>query len=39
MRTEWEATCDEASLSDVDRNLFWERMFLNPYVFEDSEGL
>jgi serine/threonine-protein kinase HipA len=38
MHTEWEATCDEASLSDVDRNLFWERIFLNPYVFEDSEG-
>ena len=23
VRTEWKATCDEASLSDVDRNLFW----------------
>ena len=38
VRTEWKATCDEASLSDVDRNLFWERIFLNPYIFEGSEG-
>lgn len=38
MRTEWEVTCDEASLSKVDRNLFWERIFLNPYIFEGSEG-
>ncbi|NBS12039.1 MAG: HipA domain-containing protein [Gammaproteobacteria bacterium] len=39
VRTEWEATCDEANLSAVDRNLFWERIFLNPYIFEGSEGL
>ena len=38
MRTEWETTCDEASLSEVDRNLFWKRIFLNPYIFEGSEG-
>ncbi|XDZ66689.1 type II toxin-antitoxin system HipA family toxin [Alphaproteobacteria bacterium LSUCC0684] len=38
VRTEWEATCNEASLSDVDRNLLWERIFLNPYIFEGSEG-
>jgi serine/threonine-protein kinase HipA len=38
VRTEWEATCDEASVSDVDRNLFWERIFLNPYIFEGGEG-
>jgi serine/threonine-protein kinase HipA len=39
VRTAWEATCDEASLSEVDRNLFWERIFLNPYIFEGTEGL
>ena len=39
VRTEWKATCDDASLSDVDRNLFWERIFLNPYIFEGNEGL
>ena len=38
VRTEWEPTCDEASLSEVDRNLFRERIFLNPYIFEGSEG-
>jgi len=38
VRTEWEASCDEASLSDVDRNLFWERIFLNPFIFEGSKG-
>lgn len=38
VRKEWEATCDEASLSEVDSNLLWERMFLNPYIFEGSEG-
>jgi len=38
VRTEWETTCDEASLSEVDRNLFWERIFLNPYIFEGSES-
>ena len=27
----WEAVCDEAELSEVDRRLFWKRQFLNPY--------
>ncbi|TRY12281.1 type II toxin-antitoxin system HipA family toxin [Shewanella hanedai] len=27
----WNTVCDEAKLSDVDRNLFWKRQFLNPY--------
>lgn len=31
----WDKVCDEAELSTVDRNLFWERQFLNPFVFED----
>jgi len=38
VRTEWEATCNEASLPNVDRNLLWERIFLNPSIFEGSEG-
>jgi len=33
VRTEWEATCAEAKLSEVDQNLFWRRIFLNPYIF------
>lgn len=27
----WASVCDEAELSEVDRNLFWHRQFLNPY--------
>lgn len=27
----WHAVCDEAELSEVDRNLFWQRQFLNPF--------
>ena len=30
---EWQAICDEASLSKVDRALFWRRQFLNPFAF------
>jgi serine/threonine-protein kinase HipA len=30
---EWQAICDEASLSEVDRALFWRRQFLNPFSF------
>lgn len=29
----WQAICDEASLSEVDRELFWRRQFLNPFAF------
>lgn len=27
----WLSVCDEAELSEVDRNLFWQRQFLNPF--------
>jgi serine/threonine-protein kinase HipA len=30
---EWQAVCDEAHLSEVDRTLFWRRQFLNPFAF------
>ena len=30
----WTNICDEASLSEVDRNLLWGNQFLNPFVFE-----
>ncbi|SDG87779.1 hypothetical protein [Pelagibacterium luteolum] len=26
--------CDEAGLSEVDRDLLWRRQFLNPFAFE-----
>jgi serine/threonine-protein kinase HipA len=31
---EWNAVCDEANLSEVDRRLLRERAFLNPFAFE-----
>ena len=34
IETNWNAVCDEANLSEIDRNLFWKRQFLNPSVFE-----
>jgi len=27
----WDAVCEEARLSEIDRSLFWGRQFLNPY--------
>ena len=30
---EWQTTCDEARLSEVDGMLFWRRQFLNPFAF------
>jgi serine/threonine-protein kinase HipA len=31
----WDAVCDEAKLSEVDKNLLWRRQFLNPFAFQD----
>jgi serine/threonine-protein kinase HipA len=33
IENEWQSICDEANLSQVDRQLFWRRQFLNPFVF------
>jgi serine/threonine-protein kinase HipA len=33
MQARWTAICDEAKLSEVDRNLMWGRQFLNPFAF------
>jgi serine/threonine-protein kinase HipA len=30
----WLEVCDAAELNEVDRKLFWKRMFLNPFAFE-----
>lgn len=30
----WDSVCDEAELSEVDRNFLWRRQFLNDYAFE-----
>jgi len=34
IETSWDAVCDEAKLSEIDRKLFWRRQFLNPYSIE-----
>jgi serine/threonine-protein kinase HipA len=34
IETNWNTVCDEANLSEIDRNLFWKRQILNPSVFE-----
>jgi serine/threonine-protein kinase HipA len=34
VESNWSAVCDEAGLSEVDRNLFWGRQFLNGFGFE-----
>jgi serine/threonine-protein kinase HipA len=36
IRDHWDAVCKEASLSAVDKQLFWRRQFLNPYAFEGA---
>ena len=33
---EWPQICEEARLSQVDRNLLWRRAFFNPYAFVDA---
>ena len=30
----WDAVCDEAALTDVDKKLFAGRQFLNPFCLE-----
>ena len=40
IRDGWDDVCDEAALSEVERNLFGQRIFLNDYIFEGTaEGL
>jgi serine/threonine-protein kinase HipA len=38
IRDNWQAVCDEAGLSAVDRAFLWRRQFLNAYVFEGYAG-
>lgn len=35
IETNWARVCDEAELSEVDRQLFWRRQFLNPFSIQD----
>ena len=34
IESQWDAVCDEAELSEIDKRLLWERQFLNPFIFE-----
>lgn len=34
----WPTVCEEASLSEVDRNLLWGNQILNPFAFEALES-
>jgi serine/threonine-protein kinase HipA len=36
IRDNWDKVCDEAQLTQVDRQLFWHRQFLNPFAFFGS---
>ena len=38
IRDEWDDICEEAALSEIERNLFVQRIFLNDYVFEGMPG-
>ena len=39
IRDAWDDICKEAALTEVERNLFGQRIFLNDYIFEGTEGL
>ena len=40
IRDGWDDVCREAALTEVERNLFGQRIFLNDYIFEGTaEGL
>jgi len=34
IKAHWDSVCDEARLSEVDKNLLWKRQFLNPFSIE-----
>jgi serine/threonine-protein kinase HipA len=38
IRAHWSSVCDEAGLSQVDRNLLWGGPFLNPFAFTSLGG-
>jgi serine/threonine-protein kinase HipA len=36
IRDNWDKVCDQAKLTEADRQLFWHRQFLNPFAFFGS---
>lgn len=35
IRENWDTVCEEVELSKVDKNLLWQRQFLNPFSFHE----
>ena len=35
INNKWNTICEEAELSTIDKNLLWERQFLNPYAISE----
>ncbi|MFM2043073.1 MAG: hypothetical protein RLY86_1649 [Pseudomonadota bacterium] len=35
----WQSVCEEAGLAPADQRLFWRRQFLNPFAFDDLQGV
>jgi serine/threonine-protein kinase HipA len=38
IKANWEMVCDMGELNQTEREFFWQRQFLNPFVFEGMEG-
>ena len=38
IHSHWRDVCDEAALPEPDRNLLWQRQFLNPFALEGYDG-
>lgn len=36
IRAAWDAVCNEADMNTVERNVYGQRIFLNPYIFEGA---
>ncbi len=34
IKSEWSGVCDRARMTEIERNYFWKRQFLNPYATE-----
>lgn len=34
INSHWEAVCEEAQLTEMDKKFLWHRQFLNPFIFE-----
>jgi serine/threonine-protein kinase HipA len=39
IQSNWAGVCDAAELNPTEREFFWQRQFLNPFAFENLEGV